>query len=193
MTQPVIAFSRKTSADAVALRSKPETSETSLLKRLPIGAELKVLDSQDDARRKVGVMYEWLRVQDVAGTQGLVAAWYVTVVSGLTALGAKDQRQTQPPSFSVGGEPLPILLRAAEEGLALRAEPFVAESTLIKRLPLGAELLAIEPPDLAAPKIGRVGDLIHVRDVAGDEGYTVAWAVVERPEDPAPTAAPADA
>ena len=190
---PSTAVIVKTSADAVALRSKPETSETSLLKRLPIGAELKVLDSQDDARRKVGVMYEWLRVQDVAGTQGLVAAWYVTVVSGLTALGAKDQRQTQPPSFSVGGEPLPILLRAAEEGLALRAEPFVAESTLIKRLPLGAELLAIEPPDLAAPKIGRVGDWIHVRDVAGDEGYTAAWAVVERPEDPAPTAAPADA
>ncbi len=69
----------------------------------------------------------------------------------------------------------------------------MAESTLIKRLPLGAELIAIEPPDLAAPKIGRVGDWIHVRDVAGDEGYVAAWAVVERPEDPAPSSAPADA
>lgn len=190
---PTDAVVVKTTTDAVALRSKPDTTDASLLKRLPIGAELKVLDSQDDVRRKVGVMYEWLRAQDVTGTQGVIAAWYVTVVSGLTALGAKDQRQTQPPSFAVGGEPLPVLLRTEEENLALRAAPYVAESTLIKRLPLGAELIAIEPPDLAAPKIGRVGDWIHVRDVAGDEGYVAAWAVVERPEDPAPSSAPADA
>jgi hypothetical protein len=190
---PTNAVVIKTTADAVALRSKPDTSDASLLKRLPVGAELKVLDSQEDVRRKVGVMYEWLRAQDVTGAQGVIAAWYVTVVSGLTALGAQNQRQTQPPSFQIGGEPLPVLLRVGEENLALRAEPYVAEATLIKRLPLAAELIAIEPPDIAAPKIGRVGDWIHVRDVAGDEGYVAAWAVVERPDDPAPSSAPMDA
>jgi len=193
VTLPANAVVIKTTSDAVALRSKPDTTDASLLKRLPIGAELKVLDPPADVKRKVGVMYEWLRVQDIAGTQGVVAAWYVTVVSGLTAIGAENQRQTQPPSFDIGGEPLPIYLRAEEEKLALRAEPYVAESTLIKRMPLGAEMIAIEPPDIAAPKIGRVGDWIHVRDVAGNEGYVAAWAVVERPADPAPSAAPADA
>ena len=190
---PINAVVVKTTADAVALRSKPDTSDATLLKRLPVGAELKVLDPPADVQRKVGVVYEWLNVQDVAGTQGVVAAWYVMVVSGLTAIGAENQRQTQPPSFEVGAEPLPVYLRAAEEDLALRVEPLVQERTLIKRLPLGAEMVALDPPDVAAKKLGHVGDWIHVRTVAGDEGYVAAWAVVERPADPAPGAAPADA
>jgi hypothetical protein len=190
---PVNAVVLKTTAEAVALRSQPNTSEASLIKRLPLGAELKALDAPADVQRRVGVMYEWLNVQDVTGTQGTIAAWYVSVVSGLTAIGAENQRQTQPPSFDVGAPPPPVLLRAAEEDLALRSHPLVSESTLIKRLPLGAEMLALDPPDIAAQKIGCVGDWIHVRAVAGDEGYVAAWAVVERPEDPAPGAAPADA
>lgn len=190
---PVNAVVVKTTADAVALRSKPDTSDATLIKRLPVGAELKVLDPPADVQRKVGVLYEWLNVQDVTGTQGMIAAWYVMVVSGLTAIGTQDERETQPPSFDVGGEPLPVLLRAAEEDLALRSEPLVLESTLIKRLPLGAEMIALEAPDIAAPKIGRVGDWIRVRVVAGDEGYVAAWAVVERPADPAPSMAPPDA
>jgi hypothetical protein len=189
---PVNAVVIKTIVDAVALRSKPDTSDATLLKRLPLGAELKVLDPPADVQRKVGVVYEWLNAQDITGTQGVIAAWYVSVVSGLTAIGAQDQRETQPPSFEVGGEPLPVLLRAAEEDLALRSEPIVHERTLIKRLPIGAELIAIEPPDVAAPKIGRMGEWIHVRATAGDEGYVAAWAVVERPEDPVPSATPAD-
>jgi hypothetical protein len=151
-----------------------------------------VLDPAADVQRKVGVVYEWLNVQDVTGTQGVVAAWYVMVVSGLTAIGAENQRETQPPSFDIRGEPLPVYLRAEEEDLALRAEPLVQERTLIKRLPLGSEMVALEAPDIAAGKIGRVGDWIHVRTVAGDEGYVAAWAVVERPGDPAPSTAPAD-
>jgi hypothetical protein len=189
---PVNAVVVKTIADAVALRSRPDTSDATLLKRLPVGAELKVLDPPADVQRKVGVVYEWLNAQDVTGTQGVIAAWYVAVVSGLTAIGAQDQRETQPPSFEVGAEPLPVLLRAAEEDLALRSQPVVQESTLIKRLPLGAEMIALDPPDIAAGKIGRVGDWMHVRTVAGDEGYVAAWAVVERPGDPVPSAAPAD-
>jgi hypothetical protein len=189
---PVNAVVVKTTADAVALRSKPETSDATLIKRLPVGAELKVLDLPVDVQRKVGVVYEWLNVQDVTGSQGVVAAWYVMVVSGLTAIGAENQRQTQPPSFDIGGEPLPVYLRTEEEDLALRAEPLVQERTLIKRLSLGAEMVALEAPDIAAGKIGRVGDWIHVRTVAGDEGYVAAWAVVERPADPAPGTAPAD-
>jgi hypothetical protein len=190
---PVNAVVVKTTTDAVALRSKPDTSDATLIKRLPVGAELKVLDPIEDVRRKVGVVYEWLSAQDVTGAQGVIAAWYVTVVSGLTAIGAQDQRQVQPPSFDIGSEPLPVLLRAAEEDLALRSEPVVSDPTLIKRLPLGAEMIALDAPDIAASKIGCVGDWMHVRTVAGDEGYVAAWAVVERPEDPAPSAAPEDA
>jgi hypothetical protein len=190
---PVNAVVVKTTAEAVALRSKPDTSDASLIKRLPLAAEMKVLDAPADVQRKVGVVYEWLNVQDVTGIQGVIAAWYVVVVSGLTAIGAQDQRQTQAPSFEIGAPPPPVLLRAAEEDLALRLEPVVSETTLIKRLPLGAEMIALEAPDIAAPKIGCVGDWIHVRTVAGDEGYVAAWAVVERPADPAPGVPPADA
>ncbi len=180
----------KTTTDAVALRTKPETTDATLIKRLPLASELKVFETESEAKRKIGVMYEWLQVKDITGKDGVVAAWYVAL-AGASALGAKDQTPAAAPKFDVG-EVQPLLLRTTQEGLALRNEPVITKDTLIKRLPLGAELIAIEPPDIAAPKIGRVGDWIHVRDVTGEEGYVAAWYVIERPEEPAPAAGPTD-
>jgi len=172
----------------VALRTKPETTDATLIKRLPLASELKVFETESEAKRKIGVMYEWLQVKDITGKDGVVAAWYVAL-AGASALGAKDQTPAAAPKFDVGGyEVQPLLLRATQEGLALRSEPVITKDTLIKRLLLGAELIAIEPPDIAAPKIGRVGDWIQARDVTGEEGYVAAWYVVERPAEPAPIA-----
>ncbi|MDI6770697.1 MAG: C39 family peptidase [Anaerolineales bacterium] len=181
----------KTTTEGVALRSKPETSDATLIKRLPLGSELKVFESASEAQRKIGVMYEWLQVQDVTGTAGVVAAWYVAR-SGQPALGANNQTPTTSPSFAVGMEAAPVLLRVSEDGLALRSAPVISADTLVKRLPIGSELFAIESPEFAGPKIGKVGEWIHVRDVTGEEGYVAAWFVDERPADPAPVVGPTD-
>jgi hypothetical protein len=182
----------KTTTDGVALRTKAETTDATLIKRMPLGSELKVFETESEAKRKIGTMYEWLQVQDVTGKAGVVAAWYVALTGNAT-LGVKPQTPTAPPHFDVmGGEVPPVLLRANEDGLALRSEPVITLTTLIKKLPVGTELIAIEPPDIAAPKIGRMGDWIHVKDVTGEEGYVAAWYVKERPADPIPVFGPAD-
>ncbi len=182
----------KTTVDGLKLRSKPDNTDATVLKYLPIGAHLKALETATEVQRKAGTMYEWLKVSDVEGQQGVVAAWYVSIVSlGTVAFGPQAQRETAPPSFDVM-EVRPVLLRSTEEGVALRSAPWISRETLVRRMPLGTELIAIEPPDLAALKVGQVGTWIHVRDVAGNEGYVAAWCVEERPEAPAPGVSPAD-
>lgn len=182
----------KSTVDGLKLRSKPDNTDATVLKFLPLGAHLKALETAAEVKRKTGVMHEWLKVSDVEGRQGVAAAWYVSIVSlGAASFGPQAQRETTPASFDVM-EARPVLLRTTEDGVALRSAPLVSMGTLILRMPLGSELIAIEPPDLAAPKIGQLGSWIHVRDVAGNEGYAAAWCVEERPEDPAPGASPVD-
>jgi hypothetical protein len=182
----------KTTVDALKLRSRPDNTPATILKMLPISAELKVLEPASEVKRKVGVMHEWLKVVDVQNTQGSVAAWYVDIVSlGTEGFGPQAERQTAAPSFSVG-EILPVLLRTTEEKVALRQFPYIAEETLVRRLPKDSELIAIEPPDSAARKIGELGEWIWVRDVNENEGYVAAWCVQERPEDPIPQVSPED-
>jgi hypothetical protein len=184
----------KTTTDGVALRSKPEIVDATILKRLPPAAELEVLEPLADVKNKIGVVYQWLKVKDIAGVSGVVAAWYVEAVTPLTALGAQDQRQTAMPSFDISelAEPLPALLRANTEGLALRSAPLISAQTLIKRLNKDSELIALDPPDIALQKLGQMGEWIHVRDIAGDEGYVAAWYTIERPADPEPSSSPQD-
>ena len=181
----------KTNVDALKLRSRPDSTDATILKVYPIGTELKCLESDADVKRKVGTMYEWLSVADVQGAQGVVAAWYVAIVS-IGSYGPQVKPVAGAPSFSVEDEIPPVIVRAAEEGLALRVTPFISKDTLIYRVPRGAELIAIEPPDIAAAKIGHGGDWLHVRDVKGNEGYVAAWLVKERPEDPAVESGPSD-
>jgi peptidase C39-like protein len=71
----------KTTADGVKLRSRPETSDDTILKALPLGTQLTCLDAAADVKAKVGVMFSWLNVAAPDGTQGVVAAWYVSTVS----------------------------------------------------------------------------------------------------------------
>ncbi|MCS6993986.1 MAG: C39 family peptidase [Anaerolineales bacterium] len=180
----------KTNVDGLKLRSRPDNTEATILKMYPIGTELKVLEPASEVKRKVGVQFEWLKVADVEGKQGVVAAWYVSIVS-LGAFGPEAQRQTAAPSFSVEEAP-PLVLRALEDGVALRSKPFISQQTLITRLPKGAELLALGRQDTAAKRIGKTGKWIRVRDVKGNRGYVAAWLVAERPEDPAPQVSPKD-
>ena len=180
----------KTNVDSLKLRSKPDNTDATILKVLPMGSELKCLEADAEVKRKVGTMYEWLSVADVQGTQGVVAAWYVAIVS-IGAYGPQVPPSSGGTSFSVDEVP-PVIVRGTEENLALRTAPFISTSTLICRVPRGTELIAIEAPDMAAPKIGQMGNWMHVKDVNGNEGYVAAWLVEERPEDPDPNVSPKD-
>jgi hypothetical protein len=51
----------------------------------------------------------------------------------------------------------------------------ISDATLIKRLPIGTELLVLEPN--AEPKIGRNDQWIKVKDPTGTEGVVAAWFV----------------
>jgi len=180
----------KTNVDGLKLRSKPDNTEATILKMYPIGAELKCLEPANEVKRKVGANYEWLKVADVEGKQGVVAAWYVSIVS-LGAFGPQAQRQTSAPSFSLDELP-PLVLRTTEDGVALRSKPFIARQTLLQRLPRGAELLPTGSQAATAKKIGQGGKWIKVKDIKGNRGYVAAWLLEERPADPLPQVSPDD-
>ena len=65
------------------LRAQPSTSANTLTVELG-GSYLKVLEAEATARPKVGVLNQWLQVQDGNGRQGYVAAWYVENVVSST-------------------------------------------------------------------------------------------------------------
>lgn len=78
VTPPVSSQTVKVRAavDLLALRSQPVISDATLLKRLPIGSSLALVRDSDAS--KIGVSGQWLAVIDQTGTQGWVAAWYVS-------------------------------------------------------------------------------------------------------------------
>jgi hypothetical protein len=63
--------------DGLALRSQPAISPANMIKREPLAADLALLDPPDQARVKIGAVNQWLKVRDIQGSEGYVAAWYV--------------------------------------------------------------------------------------------------------------------
>jgi len=66
----------KATAEGIALRKQPIVNDASLIKRLPLGTEFTVTEL--NAEGKVGKNDQWLKVKDPTGTEGYVAAWFVT-------------------------------------------------------------------------------------------------------------------
>jgi peptidase C39-like protein len=84
--------------------------------------------------------------------------------------------------------PLPAekyTLYAAEDDLALRAEPSVS-GYLWKRMLMGTELICLEPKAAARTKVGVNNQWLNVQDPTGDQGYVAAWYVSETKAQPAP-------
>ena len=158
-----------TTSAGVALLSAPLVSDATLIKYLPLGAQLQVMEAATVAQSKVGVLNQWLQVQDITGKVGLVAGSCVALSTGQAALGTIPQT-TPAPVPPASNTPAAVLLRVTQDGLALRSAPVIMDSTLIKHLALGAELVATEAPETALPKIGQVGDWVQVRDVTGAQG-----------------------
>jgi hypothetical protein len=82
--------------------------------------------------------------------------------------------------------PLPAdkyVLYAAEDDLALRAEPNVS-GYLWKRMAMGTELICLEPKATAKAKLGVNGQWINAQDPNGDQGYVAGWYVSDSKDKP---------
>jgi uncharacterized protein YgiM (DUF1202 family) len=167
--------------DDLALRAEPSVGGY-LWKRLLMGTELICLEAKAAAKAKIGVQGQWIQVQDPAGDQGYVAAWYVTEQKGAsTTPSAPAPASTPAPAAAPkpGAAPLPpgALAFLPIEELALRSQPVVAPETLIRRVPVTEQLVCIEPANQAIPKVGVTGQWLKVRDAGNKEGYVAAWYV----------------
>jgi hypothetical protein len=165
-------FIVRPTTDGLAFRTTPQVSHQTLIKRVPMGTSFIVLEPQAVAQQKVGVHGQWLKVKEISGKEGYVAAWYVTP-SGEPALGVRQQQKSATPTPDDD-----IILRTTTEGVALRTATRVAPDTLIKRMANAAELLVLDDADEG--KIGVEGQWIRVRDIEDDEGFVAAWYVTRR-------------
>jgi hypothetical protein len=161
---PIKGFAVVPTTDGLAFRSSTTVSSATLIKRLPLNTTLAVEESEDQARRKVGVNGQWLKVKDASGQVGYVAAWYV-----------KAAPQTDSTGEQAGSEGLSV--RTTTEGVALRRSSIIADHTLIKRLPNNSVVITLEAD--AESKIGVNGQWLKVRDSSGNEGYLAAWYVTK--------------
>ncbi len=118
-------------------------------------------EPEDQAKQKIGVSGQWLKVKDASGQEGYIAAWYVK-----EALPTDLRDDDEPGSQS-------IVMRTTAEGVALRWSTLTVDHTLIKRLPINSPVIAIDAD--AESKIGVFGKWLKVRDSNGTEGFMAAW------------------
>jgi uncharacterized protein YgiM (DUF1202 family) len=153
----------------LSLRTEPRVATETLIRYIPVTEQLISIEPAQQAIQKVGNNDTWLKVKDASGKEGYVAAWLVKYASGSTA----QQQTTAATVMSSNGGPMKV--KAAAEGVALRRQPVISDSTLIKRLPLGTELTVLEQN--AEAKIGRNDEWLKVKDPTGTEGVVAAWFV----------------
>jgi len=161
----------------LAFRSQPLVSDATLLKRLAENDQLTVIEPAATAGQKIGVVGQWLNVKDSSGQSGYVAAWYVKLPEGATAPG-----EGIPPGE--GSKPTPLAppsgtlkVKTTTEGVALRSQPIVNETTLITRLPDATALTVLD--DNPDAKIGVMNQWLKVKDSQGNEGFIAAWYVTK--------------
>jgi len=66
----------RTTVEFVALRKKPVVDPSTLIEYLPIGTELTIVELGGE--QKIGANNQWLNVRGKFGTEGYIAAWFVT-------------------------------------------------------------------------------------------------------------------
>jgi hypothetical protein len=162
----------KTTAESVALRKEPRAAPETIVRYLPLFTNLKSLEPLEQVKAKLGVRKQWLHVEDIHGVQGYIAARYLTA-SDESAFGPRKE-PTDPVS---GSEDTTLTVYAQVDQLAMRSQPLVLDTTLIKRLALNSDLIVVERAEDAQKKIGVVGEWLKVRDIASTEGFVAAWYV----------------
>jgi len=155
--------------EELSLRSKPEISPETLIRRIPPTEQLISIEPAKDAIAKVGVVGQWIKIRDQLNKEGYVAAWYVKYASGSTA---QQATASTPATTSTGGA---TQVKASAQAVAFRKQPTVSDATLIRWLPLGEVLSVAEPGGDA--KIGANNQWLKVKDTGGVEGYVAAWFV----------------
>jgi len=159
---PVEGFAVIPTIDGLAFRSSTTISVATLIRRLSLATTLSVEEPEDQAKQKIGVNGQWLKVKDASGQVGYIAAWYVKAVTQSDA--GDDPTNSQE-----------IIVHTTAEGVALRRSTQTADHTLIKRLPNNSSVVILEAD--AESKIGVYGKWLKVRDSSGTEGYMAAWYV----------------
>jgi len=165
--------------DDLALRADPSVGGY-LFKRMVNGTELICLEPKATAKAKLGVNGQWINVQDPAGDQGYIAAWYASETKGAPPPSSSTPASTTPASPTtpaVTNKPVPpgALAFLPTEELSLRSQPVISPESLIRRVPATEQLICIDPAKDAIAKVGVVGQWIKVRDQAGKEGFVAAW------------------
>jgi hypothetical protein len=175
--------------DDLALRADPSMSGY-LWKRMIAGSELLSLEDAATTKAKLGQQGQWVRVQDATGQQGYTAAWYVSDSKApkpvsppaapqpaLTAPTASTPVSPAPaPTPKVPVPPGAMELLPSEE-LALRTQPVISDTTLIRRIPPTEKLISLEPADQTIKKVGVTGQWLNVQDTNSKQGYVAAWYV----------------
>jgi hypothetical protein len=146
----------------VAFRSQPNTADTSLIRRVALGTEFTINEAGGES--KIGLTNQWLKVKDAQGKEGYLAAWYVQKAGGSAPTA----------SAPTSG---PVVIRTATEEVALRSQPVVNDTTLIRRLPLNTQLTITEAG--GESKVGVMNQWLKVKDPQGYEGYVAAWYVTK--------------
>ncbi len=155
---------------SLTLRRQPSTAGGSVIKYLKRTDDLLVLEPSTTAKSKIGQRNQWLKVKDIEGNEGYVAAWYVTP-SDDPAFGVQKTAVNDPSPATQ------LIVKTSANGVSLRTEPYISNQTLIKYLPFGAELKVI---DSDPSKIGKSGQWLNVQTIDGRSGYVAAWYVVRK-------------
>ncbi|MFC1996354.1 C39 family peptidase [Chloroflexota bacterium] len=159
---PIEGYAVVPTTDGLAFRSSTNISDHTLIRRLHLTTMLSVEEPEDQAKQKVGIHGQWLKVKDASGQVGYVAAWYV-----------KPAQQSDPGEEPISGRG--ITIRTTAEGVALRWSPQTYDHTLIKRLRKNSPLVTLEKN--AETKIGVYGQWLKVHDSGGNVGFIAAWYV----------------
>ncbi len=183
---PAEKFIIYSTVDDVALRAEPSVTGY-LWKRMLLGTELVSLEEKSQARSKVGVQGQWLKVQDPSGVQGYIAAWFVsenkekpapaTASTSMPAPAPAPRPGTAPTAPKPAPVPPGAIALIPTEEISFRSKPVVSPDTLIRRIPVTEQLISIEPSKQVIAKVGVKNQWVKVRDAKKKEGYVAAWYV----------------
>ena len=169
--------------DDLSLRAEPSVSGY-LWKRMALGTELISLEPKAQAKAKIGVNGQWMRVQDPNGNQGYVAAWFVSEQKGKpasssTSVPAPTSGAAPAPRPASSSAPIPAgaLALFPTEELSFRSQPVISNDTLIRRISPTEQLICLEPAKQAIPKVGVQNQWLKVQDASKKQGYVAAWYV----------------
>jgi hypothetical protein len=121
----------------LTLRTEPVISTDTVIRRIPVTEELLSLEPASAAIPKVGVKNRWLKVKDLSGRVGYVAAWCVTATVMEPNRGMANKGRNQRTSKAILGslaeeasseivqQELEAMSRAGREAVEKMKEPVV--------------------------------------------------------------------